>query len=198
MTITAPAVPASGTAVLNPTGQNVSVSLTGGTVTGVLVSSPTAPVITTPAVPASTVTATNTNNFPVSVAVTGGTVTVIAVNGVTIYTTTGNTVVVPIGGTVAITYTVAPTWAWSALYAGASQTATPAAAFPVPPGCSITLIYSAAPTWSWINPDDLGYTPGYYGNNAQAEAAGWNPYTALPYAQHAVVGASGLGTGISN
>lgn len=64
-----------------------------------------------PAVPASTVNATNSNAYPVSVVVTGGTLTAVVVNGVTVGTTAG-TYTVPVGGTISITYTVAPTWAW--------------------------------------------------------------------------------------
>jgi hypothetical protein len=199
VTITAPAVPASGTPAVNTTGQNVSVATSGGTATGAYVSYQAAPPVTTPAVPASTVAATNTTGGYVAVAVAGGTVTVIAVSGVTIYTATGNTVIVPPGGTVAITYSVVPTWTWTAVIAGVSQASGALAVnLPVPPGQSVTLIYSAAPTWTWTNPIDLGYTPGYYAENTGAEAAGWNPYTALPYAQHATLGVSGLATGVSN
>lgn len=199
MAITAPSVPASGTALLNPTGDYVSVNTAGGTGTGVYVSYQSPPTIAQPAVPASTGTVTNNTGGYVAVAVAGGTVSVIAVNGVTIYAATGNTVIVPPGGNVGLTYTVAPTWTWTAVVDGASQAAGALAQnMQLPPGCSITLIYSVAPTWTWTNPDEIDYAPGFYGSNAQAEAAGWNPYTALPYAQHQVAGQSGLGTGVSN
>lgn len=202
MAITAPSVPATGVAVPNPTGQNVDVTILTGTVQSILVSSPSAPAVTTPAVPATTVTAPNSNNFPcqVVIAANGATITAVTVNAVGVGTTAG-TYVVPAGGTISITYTVAtPTWVWSALYAGVSGNPIGSLpqTYPVPPGCSITPIFTVAPTWSWSNPEDEGYTPGYYATNTQAEAAGWNPYTALPYAQHAVVGAAGLGTGVSN
>jgi hypothetical protein len=200
MAVTAPSVPASGTAVANPTGDFVNATLNGtGTTTGIIVTQPNPPVVATPAVPASTVAATNNTGGPVSVAVAGGTVTVIAVNGTTIYTATGNTVVVPPGGTIALTYSVAPTWTWASVVGGVSgNPVSNTSTIDIPPGCSITLIYSVAPGWTWANPDDIDYPSGYYAMNTQAEAAGWNPYTALPYPQHATLGQSGLGTGVSN
>lgn len=198
MGVTAPAVPASGTATANPTGQNVAVNVTGGTGTAAFVTAPNPLPVTTPAVPASTVTATNSNAFPVLVVLSGFTATVVSVNGTTVGSTNGS-FVVPAGGTIAVTYTVAGTWTWSALVAGFSQASGAFATnLPVPPGCSITLLYSAAPSWTWTDPIDLDYVPGYYASNTQAEAAGWNPYTALPYPQHAALAQPGLATGVSN
>jgi hypothetical protein len=203
MAVTAPSIPATGVAVANPTGQNVDVNLPSGTgtVQSVIVTSPNAPAIATPAVPATTVTATNSNNFPVQVVIgaNGATISAVTVNGSSVGSAAG-TYVVPAAGTIAISYTVAtPTWAWTALVAGISGApVTLPVNVPLPPGCSITLIYTVAPVWNWTNPEDEGYTPGYYASNAQAEAAGWNPYTALPYAQHAALGQSGLATGVSN
>jgi hypothetical protein len=66
---------------------------------------------TTPAVPASNTPQFNPNGFPVQVTVSGGTVTVIAVNGAATGQTSG-TVTVPTGGTITLTYSVAPTWTW--------------------------------------------------------------------------------------
>lgn len=66
---------------------------------------------TAPAVPASTVTATNTSGSAMLVQVQGGTVTVVAVNAVTVGTLAG-LFLVPAGQTIAITYSVAPTWIW--------------------------------------------------------------------------------------
>jgi hypothetical protein len=57
---------------------------------------------------ASTVAAPNPNPVPVSVTVSGGTVTVIAVSGVVTGSTSG-TFTVPAGGSIAVTYSVAPT-----------------------------------------------------------------------------------------
>ena len=202
MAVTAPAVPASGTAVANPTGQNVNATLNGtGTTQTILITQPNPPPVTTPAVPATGVNATNGNSFPVQVviAANGATISAVTVNGTGVGTAAG-TYVVPAGGTINIAYTVAtPTWTWTALAGGVSGNPVSSTfSIDIPPGCSITLLYTVAPGWTWANPDDLGYTPGYYATNAQAEAAGWNPYTALPYAQHAVAGAPGLGTGVSN
>lgn len=67
-----------------------------------------------PSVPASTVDATNPFAFPVPVTITGGTVSAVKINGTTQGTTSGY-FLVPVAGTISITYTVAPTWSW-ALY----------------------------------------------------------------------------------
>ncbi len=58
---------------------------------------------------ASTVASLNPNPVPVSVTITGGTVTVITVGGVVTGLTTG-TFTIPPGGTIAVTYSVAPTF----------------------------------------------------------------------------------------
>lgn len=203
MAVTAPSVPATGVAVPNNTGQNVDVTVTGGTVQGVIVgyAAGQAPGIVTPAVPATTVAVTNTNPFPVAVAVTGGTVTVVAVNGATQFTATGVTAIVPAGQTIALTYSVAPTWTWTPVVAGVtgSPIASPSS-FPLPPGCSITPIFTGAPTWAWSNPIDAAYTPGFYGSNAQSQSgsSGYSPYTALSYPPHAAAAQTGLATGVSN
>lgn len=207
MTLPVPAVPASGTAVANVTGQNVNVVVTGGTVQGILVAynslyAPPAPV--TPAIPASTVTATNTNAFPVAVAIVGGTVTVVAVNGVTRFTATGVTVVVPPSGTVAITYSVIPTsWTWSAVKFGSidgNPMASPQSA-PMGPNDLVTLLYSAAPTWAWSNPLDIFSPPGYAAINSQTGAgSGEIPAlpSSLPLSSRSMGGQAGLGVAESN
>jgi len=69
-----------------------------------------------PAVPASTVTATNTSEHPMFVEVAGGTVTVVKVDGVTIGARTSGMFYVRPGSTIAITYSVAPTWQWFHAY----------------------------------------------------------------------------------
>jgi len=66
----------------------------------------------TPAVPATTVNQQNVNAYPVTVVITGGAITAVIVNGLTVGTGAG-TYVVPSAGTISITYTVAPTWAWT-------------------------------------------------------------------------------------
>lgn len=67
--------------------------------------------VTAPTLPATTVTFTNKSNRDALVTVTGGTVTVISVAGTATGRTSG-TVVVQSGQTIAITYSVAPTWSW--------------------------------------------------------------------------------------
>lgn len=74
--------------------------------------------ITTPAVPATTVVATNTTGFRCLVFLRAGTITVITINGVVTGITaapsaTGTflTMLEP-GGTIAMTFSVAPTWVW--------------------------------------------------------------------------------------
>lgn len=198
MAVTTPSVPASGTAVQNSTGQNVDVAVTGGTITGIRVDYPTgqAPPVTAPAVPASTTPVTNTNAFPVAVAVTGGTVTVIAVNGTTQFTATGNTVIVPAGGTVAITYSVAPTWTWTAVLAGFSGTSIPSpSSVPLQGSALITLTYSVAPTWAWTDPLDLDPDPGYAQENTGPT---YNEETDEAEPAHTEGGESGLGIGVEN
>lgn len=69
--------------------------------------------VTTPTFPTSTTVVTNTTGFRVMVGIKGGTSTAVAVNGVAaVLAATPATVVLDPGGTVAITFTVAPTWVW--------------------------------------------------------------------------------------
>lgn len=67
---------------------------------------------TTPAVPASTTPVTNTTGVPATVVITGGTVTAVTVGGTSAGSGDG-TYVVPAGSTIAVTYSVAPTWTWT-------------------------------------------------------------------------------------
>ena len=69
--------------------------------------------VVTPAVPASTTPVTNGNPLAVLVTITGGTVTLVTVNGGTVATSSPASAVVPTGGTIAVTYSVAPTWTWA-------------------------------------------------------------------------------------
>ncbi|HEY2638437.1 MAG TPA: hypothetical protein VGI66_00950 [Streptosporangiaceae bacterium] len=194
MALVAPAVAATGVAVPNPTGQDANVTVTGGTVQSV-VSVPQSPAqVVTPAVPASTVTATNSNPFYVVVTLTGFTATVVSVNGSSVGNPAAG-IVVPPGGTVAVTYTVAGTWAWAAATAGLSGNpiASPST-IECPPGGSITLFYSAAPTWAWSDPLDTEGAPWPAAENTVAisEAA------QLPYPAHTEGGQAGLGDAVSN
>ncbi len=70
-----------------------------------------APAVTAPAVPASGVATANSTGTVVAVTVTGGTLTAVDVNGAGAGTADG-VYLVPVAGTIAITYSVAPTWAW--------------------------------------------------------------------------------------
>jgi hypothetical protein len=73
--------------------------------------------VTTPAVPASTVAQVNNTGQYVDVAVTGGTMTNVSIvnqagSSTTVGTGAGNYGVMP-GGSIVMTYSVAPTWAWT-------------------------------------------------------------------------------------
>lgn len=72
----------------------------------------TLPVPAQPAVPASGTAIQNLNTFPVDVQINGGTISNVAVNGINMFSATG-LYLVPAGGSIAVTYTVAPTWVWS-------------------------------------------------------------------------------------
>jgi hypothetical protein len=65
-----------------------------------------------PAIPASTVAATNTEPDTMWVEVTGGTVTVVKVDNVTVGARVSGAFLVRPGSTIALTYSVAPTWQW--------------------------------------------------------------------------------------
>jgi hypothetical protein len=71
-----------------------------------------APGISSPAVPLTTVPVTNGTGTVVAVTISAGTLTSVVVNGTQAGTTSG-TYLVPAGGTIAVTYSVAPTWAWA-------------------------------------------------------------------------------------
>lgn len=68
-----------------------------------------------PPVPSSTDTCTNTTGQTAYVTVTGGTVTGISVGGTTVASGSDYTATVPAGETIAVTYSEAPAWHWSAL-----------------------------------------------------------------------------------
>lgn len=67
---------------------------------------------TSPTVPATATAVTNANAYAVQVSITGGTVSAIKVNGTSTGLTAGSFVVPP-GGTISLTYSVAPTWVWT-------------------------------------------------------------------------------------
>lgn len=64
-----------------------------------------------PAVPASGTVLANPFSNPVTVYVAGGTVTVVAVNGTATGVVAG-AIRVPVGESITLTYSVAPTWTW--------------------------------------------------------------------------------------
>lgn len=80
-----------------------------------------------PALPASTVAVTNTTGGTAYVTITGGTVTHIAVNGSDVATATNYTATVPAGATIAVTYSSAPAWYWSAITPAVPASGTAAA-----------------------------------------------------------------------
>jgi hypothetical protein len=205
MTLVTPSVPATTTPVVNQTGQNVSVTITGGTVQSVLTLYGTnpVPVVATPAVAATTVPVTNANSFPVAVTVAanGATISAISVNGTGQGTSTTTIYFVPAGGTITLAYTVAtPTWSWAPAVAGVSGNPVSSPfSVPLPANCSIELVFSGAPTWAWTNPIDEGYTPGFGpGSNTLAETTGYDPTVILPYAKHAALAQTGLAVGVAN
>jgi hypothetical protein len=73
---------------------------------------PTGAVYSTPAVPASGIQIQNPNSGVAQVVVSGGTVTGVVVNGIAVGVGDG-TYYVPAYGSIGVTYSVAPTWAWS-------------------------------------------------------------------------------------
>jgi hypothetical protein len=73
-----------------------------------------------PAVPASGTAQFNNSPNPTLVQVSGGTVTGISVNGTPTGATSGG-FYVPAGGSITLTYSVAPTWAWSNPFLGPGQ-----------------------------------------------------------------------------
>jgi hypothetical protein len=70
--------------------------------------------VSKPAIPASTVPVTNDADYTMWVEVTAGTVTVVEVDGVTVGARVAGRFDVRPGGTIALTYSVAPTWQWFA------------------------------------------------------------------------------------
>lgn len=102
-----------------------------------------------PAVPASGTPVTNTSPVSATVTVSGGTGTNVAVNGVNQGTFDG-TYTVPAGGTITLTYSVAPTWTWTLQTAYGAQCYLQLTAFT---GSTITVTVQEAPdnaTWSTL------------------------------------------------
>jgi hypothetical protein len=89
----------------------------------------------TPSVPLTTVPVTNTSPLPATVVVSAGTGTNVAINGVLQGTFDGTYTVLP-GQTIALTYTVAPTWTWTLQSAFGAQAYLQVTAFA---GTSVTV-----------------------------------------------------------
>lgn len=140
--------------------------------------------IPNPSVPASGTPVTNTYNDAVSVVISGGTMTQVLIDGIQEGTGAG-TYQVPSGGTIQLTYTVAPTWTWTLVPSGITAPSVPASTvgvqntsgynlqvvitggtmtaviiggvtvgagagtYQLPAGATISMTYSVAPTWTW-------------------------------------------------
>ena len=96
----------------------------------------------TPAVPASGVAQFNNSPNPTQVVVTGGTVSAISVNGTATGATSG-AFYVPAGGSITVTYSVAPTWAWFNAFLG--------------PGQLVNVAYRPGNKAEWIWPGEFPY-----------------------------------------
>lgn len=134
-----PAVPASTVTYTNTTGQTAYVTVIGGTVTHITVNGsdqatstnfmatvPAGQTIAltysvlpawywstfTPAVPASTTAVANPTGQDITVILGAGTVTHVTVNGSDRATSSPAQVMLPAGESIALTYSVAPVWAW--------------------------------------------------------------------------------------
>jgi hypothetical protein len=95
-----------------------------------------APPVSSPAVPLTTVAATNTTGTVVAVTISGGTLTFVYVNGVQAGTTAG-TYLVPVAGTISITYSAAPTWTWALPQTSAAASAGGSALTFAPTGTNV-------------------------------------------------------------
>lgn len=78
--------------------------------------------LTQPAVPATGVAVQNTSSQTYGVLLAGGTFTQVFVNGVQVGTTSDGPYYVPAYGAISVTYSVAPTWTWSATQVAVSGT----------------------------------------------------------------------------
>ncbi|MGH3300577.1 MAG: hypothetical protein ACRDOK_02645 [Streptosporangiaceae bacterium] len=207
MALAAPALSSTGVGVINPTGQVADVQLLTGTVQAAYATFPatSVPVIATPALPATgtLVVTTNPNPFAVAVLVTGGTTTAWQINGVAEGTTTpAYALVVPAGGTLAVTSSAQITgWTWTPAVCGATATANLAVGagtgygFQCPPGGSAVLYWtSTTPTWAWNNLVSPFSPPWPQGENTVLI----NQISQLPFPAHATLAETGLAVGVSN
>lgn len=127
------------------------------------------------------VAAYNNNAFPVNANVTGGTVTAIAVNGVTTGSTSGN-FYIPAGGSITVTYSVAPTLTTTAIYGGVTQTNSN--------GVPVYLSVSGGTVNSiWVNGGNTGLTSGNF--YLAPDATYSIGYTAAPTVSTSIANPSG-------
>jgi hypothetical protein len=113
--------------------------------------------VVTPAVPGTTVAVTNGNPLPVLVSVTGGTVTLVQVGSATVATSSPATAVVEPGGSITLTYSAAPAWAWATaqLPHSGSSSMTAAVSATAPAGGQAGII----PEFTWFAGQPLVLDP---------------------------------------
>lgn len=108
-----------------------------------------------PGVPASGTPVTNTSPLPATVTVSGGTGTNVTINGVAQGTFDG-TYAVPSGQAVSLTYSVAPTWAWTLQTAWGAQAYLQVTQFT---GTSVTVaVQDSADAATWAAVTGLAFT----------------------------------------
>ena len=104
------------------------------------------PFVFTPAVPASGTAQFNNSAYPSLVVVSGGTVSAVTVNGTPTGATSGG-FYVPAGGSITLTYTVAPAWSWSNSFLG--------------PGQLVNVAFRPGNKAEWIFPGEFPYCSVY-------------------------------------
>lgn len=125
----------------------------------------------TPGVPLTTVPVTNTSPLPATVVVSGGTGTNVSINGV-LQGTFDGTYTVPPGGTIALTYSVAPTWTWTLQTLVGAQAYLQVTSFT---GTSVTVaVQDSADNSSWANVTGLSFTAVTAAPNTQRLATAGN------------------------
>jgi hypothetical protein len=123
----------------------------------------------TPALPATTVAAVNTTGKSLGVVFVGGTITAVTVNGATANVPqTGGSVALPPAGSIAVTYTGTPYWAWMDWL--------DLAPLPNSNGTAYAQANTVAPTGT----------------------AGYSELNTLAYAAHATGGMPGWAAGVAN
>lgn len=120
--------------------------------------------LTTPSVPASGTPQANVSSLPVTVVITGGTMTAVVINGVTVGAGAG-TYTLPAGQSITLTYTVAPTWTWTAQTVFGAQAYLQVTGFT---GTDVTIaIQDSADNVTFANVTGLGFTAVTAANTTQ-------------------------------